>query len=176
MPSWKGRPNPAVPGDARSKTPGQPDTCPAQETAQASAPRLCPPSHDAHATGGACGGVLPRLRNPVVRRLDPAHSGGHRVAPGSGGGYRARLYRQELSSLPTPLSAPSATGRRGDGPAASGGQPGQPDRHAPRGGDCPLAPSNGICAPSMGCASAWEPSWLRSSARRKGPRAQWIRS
>ena len=35
---------------------------------------------------------------------------------------------------------------------------------------------NGICAPSMGCASAREPSWLQRIAPRKGPRPQWTGS
>ena len=56
---------------ARSEAQGRGEASPAQETTQVATPRLCPRPHDAHPSGGA----LPRLRNPVVRRLDPAHSG-----------------------------------------------------------------------------------------------------
>ena len=46
--------------------------------------------------GGARDGELSRLRRPPVRRLDPAHSGGHRAAGGSRASHRARLHCSDL--------------------------------------------------------------------------------
>ena len=67
---------------------------------------------------------------PPVRRLDPAHSGSHRAAGGSGASHRARLHCSDLPGLPTALHTSGGTGRRGPGPAAPRRQPAQPDRHA----------------------------------------------
>ena len=49
-------------------------------------PRMTPTHRVEH------GGELSRLRRPPVRRLDPAHSGGHRAAGGSRASHRARLH------------------------------------------------------------------------------------
>ena len=51
---------------------------------------------------GARDGELSRLRRTPVRRLDPAHSGSHRAAGGSGASHRARLHCSDLpgSDLP----------------------------------------------------------------------------
>ena len=62
---------------ARSETQSRPEACPAQIATQAAAPRLCPGPYDAHPAGRTHGGSVPRLRDPVVRRLGPAHSGSH---------------------------------------------------------------------------------------------------
>ena len=106
------------------RMPGRPKRTGSQHvprTTQTPASRLCPIPHDAHPPSGACGGAVSRLRDPLVRRLGPAHSGGHRPAPGSGAGNRARLPGPHLSTVPTLLCSQSTTGRRGDGQAASGG-------------------------------------------------------
>ena len=70
------------------------------------------------------------MRRPPVRRLDPAHSGSHRVAGGSGASHRARLHCSDLPGVPTALHTSGGTGRRGPGPAALRRQPARPDRHA----------------------------------------------
>ena len=75
-----------------------------------------------HPAGGACDGTVSRLRNPVVRWLDPAHSGSDRPASGSGAGNGARLHRPYLSPLPALLCAADGTGRHSAGPAAAGDQ------------------------------------------------------
>ncbi len=92
-----------------------------------------------------------KLRDPVVRRLDPAYSGSDRSAPGAGAGYRARLHHPHLSPAPTGLYSHSATGGRGAGPAASGGERCQPDCRAPGGGSAalphhPMVPGHGTWA------------------------------
>ena len=97
---------------------------------QAATPRLRPPAPDTHPPGGARDGELSRLRRPPVRRLDPAHSGSHRAAGGSGASHRARLHCSDLSGVPTALHTSGGTGRRGPGPAAPRRQRAQPDRHA----------------------------------------------
>ncbi len=112
----------------------RPETGPAQRAPQAKAARLCPRPPDAHPTGGARHGPLSRLRNPVVRRLDPPHPGGHRVAPSSGGSYRACLYGPDLPRVSAAPSAHRGTGPRGTGAAAPRRQRAQPDRHAAGGG------------------------------------------
>ena len=124
-----GRPSqtPKLPPDARSEAQSGPGASTSQGATQTPAARLCPIPHDAHPPSGACGGAVSRLRDPLVRRLGPAHSGGHRPAPGSGAGNRARLPGPHLSTVPTLLCSQSTTGRRGDGQAASGGQCHQPD-------------------------------------------------
>ena len=88
-----GRPSqtPKLPPDARSEAQSGPGASTSQGATQTPAARLCPIPHDAHPPSGACGGAVSRLRDPLVRRLGPAHSGGHRPAPGSGAGNRARL-------------------------------------------------------------------------------------
>ena len=97
---------------------------------QAATPRLRPPAPDTYPPGGARDGALSRLRRPPVRRLDPAHSGSHRAAGGSGASHRARLNCSDLPGVPTALHTSGGTGRRGPGPAAPRRQPAQPDRHA----------------------------------------------
>ena len=97
---------------------------------QAATPRLRPPAPDTHPPGGARDGELSRLRRPPVRRLDPAYSGSHRAAGGSGASHRARLHCSDLPGVPTALHTSGGTGRRGPGPAAPRRQPTQPDRHA----------------------------------------------
>ena len=112
------------------------DTLPAPEAPsaagapQAATPRLRPPAHDTDPPGGARDGELSRLRRPPVRRLDPAHSGGHRAAGGSRASHRARLHCSDLPGVPTALHTSGGTGRRGPGSAAPRRQPAQPDRHA----------------------------------------------
>ena len=88
-------------------------------------------------------------------RLDPAHPGGHRPAPGPGAGNRARLYRPHLSSVPAPLCAVGATGGCGAGKAAPGGQPGQPDC-CPQGGG-PAALAHHPVVPGHGARAAPQP-------------------
>ena len=126
---------------------------------QAATPRLHPPAHDTDPSGGARDGELPRLRRPPVRRLDPAHSGSHRAAGGSGASHRARLPCSDLPGLPTALHTSGGTGRRGPGPAAPRRQPAQPDRHAAgRGAAAHPQRSSGSWTPCISCASAWGPS------------------
>ena len=79
----------------------------------AATPRLRPPAHDTDPSGGARGGELSRLRNPVVRRPGPPHPGSHRAAGGSRASHRACLHRQDLPSVSAAPSAHRATGRRG---------------------------------------------------------------
>ena len=93
------------------------------------------------------------------RRLDPAHSGSHRAAGGSGASHRAGLHCSDLPGLPTALHTSGGTGRRGPGPAAPRRQPAQPDRpRCGKRGGCPSAASSGSWTPCISCASAWEPS------------------
>ena len=54
----------------------------------------------------------PDCGDPPVRRLDPAHSGSHRAAGGSGASHRARLPCSDLPGLSTALHTSGATGRR----------------------------------------------------------------
>ena len=121
MPGLKPRSSPKSPAPQQSRKPR---------------PHGFSPSTDGpHPPGGARGGELPRLRDPVVRRLDPSHPGGHRPAPGPRASHRARLHRPGLSPLPAQLPPPGGAGRGSLGEAAPGGQPGQPDRHPAGGGE-----------------------------------------
>ena len=86
-PGETGRPAP----NARPQGEIGPEAPSAAGAPQAATPRLRPPAHDTDPSGGARDGELPRLRRPPVRRLDPAHSGSHRAAGGSGASHRARL-------------------------------------------------------------------------------------
>ena len=125
-PGETGRPAP----NARPQGEIGPEAPSAAAAPQAATPRLRPPAYDTDPSGGARDGELPRLRRPPVRRLDPAHSGSHRAAGGSGASHRARLPCSDLPGLPTALHTSGGTGRRGPGPAAPRRQPAQPDRHA----------------------------------------------
>ena len=91
-PGETGRPAP----NARPQGEIGPEAPSAAGAPQAATPRLCPPA--SMLAEPSCPAVGPSAREV-------------RVAPSSGGSYRARLY--ELSSLPTPLSAPSGNGRLG---------------------------------------------------------------
>ncbi len=131
MPNWKARRNQAAhPPNARPPAQFGPPATGAAAAQKAATPRLRPPAHDAHPPGGARDGELSRLRRPPVRRLDPAHSGSHRAAGGSGASHRARLHCSDLPGVPTALHTSGGTGPRGPGPAAPRRQPAQPDRHA----------------------------------------------
>ena len=165
------------PGDAPNARPqGEigPEAPSAAGAPQAATPRLArprmTPTHRVEH-------VLPRLRRPPVRRLDPAHSGSHRAAGGSGASHRARLHCSE-PGLPTALHTSGGTGRRGPGPAAPRRQP-QPDRHAAgRGADGPQRPvvsgpvpvdrlSVGDSPAAQGPNQRWPRSWTASAP------AQW---
>ena len=117
------------------KPPVQPEISGPPAVPEAPAPWLFPSTDGPHPPGGARGGELPRLRDPVVRRLDPSHPGGHRPAPGPRASHRARLHRPGLSPLPAQLPPPGGAGRGSLGEAAPGGQPSQPDRHPAGGGE-----------------------------------------
>ena len=174
-PSWRTKPNRAAHRGCPASSPGPARNLRPPAVPEAPAPWLFPSTDGPHPPGGARGGELPRLRDPVVRRLDPSHPGGHRPAPGPRASHRARLHRPGLSPLPAQRLPPAEL----DG-AALGKQrrqPGQPDRH-PAGGGEAAHPPNGICAPSTSCASAWAPSSQPSIAWRNRParRASWSAS
>ena len=135
-PSWEDNAKPGGPSGMPGLKPRSSPKSPAPQQSRKPRPhgfsrrRMAP-----HPPGGARGGELPRLRDPVVRRLDPSHTGGHRSAPGPRASHRACLHRPGLSPLPAQLPPPGGAGRGSLGEAAPGGQPGQPDRHPAGGGE-----------------------------------------
>ena len=140
LPSWKGKPNPKAPADARSETQSRPSTSRLAKPHGFARARMTPTHRVEH--------VVEQCPDHPVVWLGPAHL----PAAGSGAGNRARLPDPHLSPLPTLLCSQSATGRRGDGQAAPGDQ-----RHQP---DCgPAGGSQVTWIPCMGCNSAWGPSW-----------------
>ena len=84
---------------------------------------------------------------------------------------------QDLPGVPSAAAyAPGGTGRCGFGTAAPGRQRAQPA--SPRYGkkrECPSAPSSGICAPYINCASARAPSSgaIHQTAQQAQPAGGW---
>ena len=115
---------------------------------------------------------------PLVRRLDPAHPGGDHL-PQVPVHNRARLYGPHLPPANLLCTAGATVGK-----AASGGQPGQPDCGAARGGPAALphhtvVSGHGARAQSLGPAGwppprpNWRASWNASEGspmRRAGRR------
>ena len=152
------------------------ETRPAQRAPQAKAARLCPRPHDAHATGGACGGALSRLRNPDVRRLDPPHPERSVELPQVPAEVTEHVYVARICPgcrrrclPPTQLDGVVMGKQR------LRRQPAQPDRHAAGRGAAahPQRPvvsrHRASVAPQRGGHRE-----RRSIARRSGPNQRWL--
>ena len=164
-------------GDARPQAPVQPEIPGPPAVPEAPAPWLFPSTDGPYPPGGARGGELPRLRDPV-RRLDPA-PGRSSICPGS------PRKSPSTSSSPgfVPLPAHCLPQAELDGAALGSSAWGstQPDRHPAGGGEAahpqhpmvsahrpPVAPQRGRHRRSHPCQA--RPAVSGSGAHPRQPR------
>ena len=174
-PSWRTKPNRAAHRGCPASSPGPARNLRPPSSPGSPGPMAFPVDGWPPPTGWSR--ELPRLRDPVIRRLDPSHP--VIDLPRVPAQVTEHVFIAGLSPCRRNCP-PGGAGRGGLGEAALGGQPGQPDRHPAGGGEAAHPQHPMVSAQSTSCASAWAPSSPPSIAWRNRPgprcRASWSAS